>query len=246
MSTHWNPNQATIDKYLMVCKEAAENSFVFDTFKSNSYYNPILEHTWSDLGLNHLNNIKEHNPHLLTNYPQFWDNDKYGSPRVHDFEFRVCSPTTIQYISVLSNLINHFGSLDGFTIAEIGGGYGGQAKIITDAFKVSKYFLIDLPEVTLLQRKYIHKLNIPSTTTFTHETYPKDGEYDLVISNYAITEVLEPLQSEYVDNILMRSKHGYITCNDNINKIQELKNKFNIKQLPDIPGERSSNYILVW
>ena len=58
-------------------------------------------------------------------------------------------------------MIDHLGSLKGFTIAEIGAGYGGQAKIITDVFKVQKYFLIDLPEVTLLQDRYIKELKIP-------------------------------------------------------------------------------------
>lgn len=246
MSANWNPNQLTIDNYLSICKAAASDSDAFDIFKSHPYYIPILEHAWHELGLSHLNNIKEHNPHLLTDYPTFWENDNYGSPRVSDYDFRTCSPTTIQYISVLSNLINHFGSLDNFNIIEIGAGYGGQAKIITDTFNISSYTLIDLPEVTLLQRRYIHKLNIPNTEAFTHETYPKDKEYDLVISNYAITEVLEPLQSEYVDNILMKSKHGYLTCNGHINKINELKEKHNIKELPDIPGERASNYILIW
>jgi len=246
MSVNWNPNQPTIDKYLLICKEAAENDLVFSGFKSNNYYTPILEHAWYELGENHLINIQSHNPHLLNDYPQFWNNDKVGAPNIFDYGFRVCSPTTIQYISVLSNLINHFGSLDRFNIIEIGAGYGGQAKIITDTFKIQNYFLVDLPEVTQLQDRYIKELKISNTKTFTHKTYPKNGEYDLVISNYAITEVTEPLQSEYVDNILMRSKHGYITCNDNINKIHELKEKFNIKELPDIPGERSSNYILVW
>lgn len=246
MNTNWNPNQPTIDNYLSICREAAQDSDTFNNFKSNEHYTPILEHAWPELGTNHLNNIKEHNPNLLTDYPSFWDNDVYGNPRVYDYGFRTCSPTTIQYISVLSNLINHFGSLDNFNIVEIGAGYGGQAKIITDAFNTPNYTLIDLPEVTLLQRRYIHKLNIPNTEAFTHETYPKDKEYDLVISNYALTEVLEPLQSEYVNNILMKSKHGYLTCNGPINKIQELKEKHNIKELPDIPGERGSNYILVW
>ena len=246
MNANWNPSQPTIDNYLSICREASQDDNVFSTFKSNEHYTPILEHTWAELGQNHLINIQEHNPYLLTNYPSFWDNDQYGTPRAHEYDFKTCSPTTIQYISVLSNLIDHLGSLKGFTIAEIGAGYGGQAKIITDVFKVQKYFLIDLPEVTLLQDRYIKELKIPNTKTFTHETYPKNGEYDLVISNYALTEVLEPLQSEYVDNILMKSKHGYITCNGPINKIQELKEKHNAKELPDIPGERGSNYILIW
>ena len=246
MSVNWNPNQPTIDNYLSICREAAQDNEVFSTFKSHEHYTPILEHVWPNLGQTHLTNIIEHNPHLLTKYPSFWDNDKYGTPKAYDYDFKTCSPTTLQYISVLSNLINHFGSLDGFIIAEIGAGYGGQAKIITDAFKIKKYFLIDLPEVTQLQDKYIKTLKIPNTKTFTHKTYPKSGEYDLVISNYALTEVTEPLQSEYVNNILMRSKHGYITCNGPINKIHELKEKHNIKESTDILGERDLNYILTW
>lgn len=246
MNTSWNPKQQVIDNYLSVCREAAESDLVFKSFKSDSRYTPILEHAWHQLGVNHLHNIEENNPYLLTDYPKVWENDNYGMPKTSDFSFRVCSPTTIQYLSVLSNLIKYIGSLEGFKVVEIGGGYGGQAKIVTDVFNLKEYSIIDLPEVTLLQSRYIRELQIPNTKTFTHVDYPKDQEYDLVISNYAITEVLEPLQSEYVDHILMNSKHGYLTCNAPLSKIDQLKSKFNITELPDIPGERLSNYILVW
>lgn len=249
--THWNVaqrNDDTLRNYLTCCREAAETDNTFQTFKSDSRYTPILEHAHYRLGVSHLNNIKNNNAELLENYPTFWDNDKYGDPTVQGFEGRNCSATTLQYISVLSNLIKLVGDLTGYTVFEIGGGYGGQAKILTDVFKVQSYDIVDLYEATLLQNKYIHTLQIPNTKGYTIESYKLKDSYDLTISNYALSEITDPQQTWYVDNILLRSKHGYITCNGPIYGIDKLQEKYkeSFKILPDIEGERESNYIITW
>lgn len=137
-----------------------------------------------------------------------------------------------QYEAVLNRLVDLFGPLDGMHIIEIGGGYGGQAKAICDRFKVRTYTIIDLPEVCELQRRFLHGYNIRITSGIEWHCYT------LVISNYALSEI--PNNSVYMRNIVDNSQHGYITCNTDFVNIPYAN------RMPDIPGERETNYVLWW
>lgn len=122
---------------------------------------------------------------------------------------------------------------DGIRIVEIGGGYGYLAKLIVERVKVECYHIIDLPEVCDLQRRYLKGYPVDCFTT------PTGGRYDLVISNYALSEI--PDNRVYVDMVLRKSKHGYITCNTDY-----FKPVWPVTRIPDIPGERATNYTLIW
>jgi hypothetical protein len=238
-----------LKKYLKVCKDAAENDDVFETFKSHPDYHEVLEHLNKKLGQKHLDLILKNNPHLLGEpwISDFKENDNYGNPRVGIFTYvGELSPTTIQYISVISNLIDLYTSLAGWDIVEIGGGYGGQAKIIYDLLDVKEYHIIDLYEATLLQTKYISKFGYKNFKAFPPDDFvPK--EYDLFISNYAVSEVSPDDQFYYVVNVMLNCKHGYITCNQPLNGMHLLKEKFKtFKISPDIEGERKTNFLITW
>lgn len=241
----WNVSSNVMANYLNVCKNAAENDEAFQAFKRAPGYKMILEHCSLALGHSHLRNVKKKNPELLEN-KKFLQNDLLGTPEVFDFGFATASPTTVQYISVLANLISLFGDLTNYSIVEIGAGYGGQAKVIGDRFEISKYMMIDLPEAALLQNRYVKELDVKKSAAYSFENFPHQDSYDLVISNYALSEVLDPLQTEYVEKILLKSKHGYLTCNGPIHAIDKLSEKFQISRSPDIEGERASNFILTW
>lgn len=261
---NWRLRDHMIEDFLQACKEAVQDEEKFKIFKQDSRITHIFEHCSKNIAQNYLENIDKSNPNLLDRRNKFWDNDNIGNPKIMDFIIGKrltlwrCSTSTLQYIGVLSNLITQFNSLDNFKIVEIGGGYGGQCKIITDAFKIKKYHIFDLEEVMELQSEYLDKLSVTDKTDL-HLTVPfitpekevillddREG-YDLVISNYALTEILEPLQTAYVDKILLNSKHGYITCNGKINAIDKLKEKFpTFKLSNDIEGESLENYIITW
>lgn len=241
----WNVSSNVMANYLDVCKNAARDETAFRAFKRAPGYKMILEHCSLALGHSHLRNIKKKNPELLEN-KSFLQNDLLGAPELFDFGFATVSPTTVQYISVLANLISLFGDLTNYRIVELGAGYGGQAKIIGDRFEISKYMMIDLPEATLLQNKYVKELNVKNAEAYPYESFPHQDSYDLVISNYALSEVLDPLQTEYVEKILLRSRHGYLTCNGPIHAMNKLSEKFQISRSPDIEGERASNFIITW
>lgn len=244
---------AILRRYLKVCKDASENEEVFALFKCHPDFHEVLEHLSFKLGKVHLELIKKDNPWLLEDVylNNLLRNDLFGSPKIEDFGSFKASPTTIQYISVLSNLLNKFkNSLQNFKIVEIGGGYGGQCKIIQDICDIHSYDIIDLEEVTLLQKVYLIKsVCYENVELLTNKQLKMAAvNYDLVISNYALSEVSKEDQLEYVERILLNSQHGYITCNQPLNGMNLIEEKFSgsFKIENDIEGEREENFLISW
>lgn len=227
MST-WMIKGTTLTEYLAACREAATTN-LFYHFKRDSRLTAIFEHATMEQGKMYLDLILKQTPWLLD---KMLTNDLYGDPVIFNFgASHYYSASTLQYAGVLSNLLHLFGSLDGLRICEIGGGYGGQAKTILDLYKPQCYHIIDLPEVCELQRRYTEWVDC-----FTE--HPTGISYDLVISNYALSEIKN--NEEYVRDVLARSAHGYITCNTDFVKLP-----WSHRRLPDVTGEEN-NFILVW
>lgn len=247
----WMVKENVIKNYLSICRKAAESDEYFSLFKSHQHYNEILEHVSSKIAHNYYENVLIDNPWLL-DIKSIYENDLLGGPDYFPTFGKIkCSPSTMQYIGVLSNLIKLVNpdTLADSNIIEIGGGYGGQCKVIDSAFEFLNYHIVDLEEPSLLQEKYLNRVGVENFTTLTSENYKYGllGEYDLVISNYALSEVLEPLQTEYITNICLRSKHGYITCNRELKSIELLKEKFDTFSIQkDIAGELETNFIITW
>ena len=101
------------------------------------------------------------------------------------------------------------------SIAEIGIGYGGQCRIIKSMFPDVKYTLFDLPEVLGLAERYLNNYDqYKSGIRYVDggHIYIQDN-YDMVISNYAFSELIPDVQDMYLDKVILRSKRGYITWN---------------------------------
>ena len=243
-----------MQKYLDICQEAVKNEEIFKTFKQHPHYTKLLEHCSYEMGTDYLEEIKKHSPYLLEHISKFITNDTVGNPTVYwykDINENV-SPTTLRYIKVLGDLINLFGSLDGMRIIEIGGGYGGQCKIIHDIAKPHSYTIIDLPEVLDLISKYLGEFNIQNVQLKKPGNLT-ENKYSLCISNYAFTEVRRKYQNLYIKNVISKSNRGYITCNFfgrtippmlSYDEIATLKP--NSKFLPEIPLTAHKNIVYVW
>jgi hypothetical protein len=245
------------DAYKNICLQASVDDNIFATFKQNAEYTVILEHTSKEQGQEYLNYVLGKKNLSLDDktIEVFKGNDLYGSPHVVDYgNGWVLSPSTLRYVKVLSELTALYGSLDGFKIAEIGIGYGGQCKVINDYYDIKSYTLIDLPEVLGLGKKYLSSSPYaPVEFKTMNQLYTDD--YDLVISNYAITECNKDVQEEYICKVLRGSTHGYITCNfisDYFN-IQSLTREEFIKMLDkkvniiaEVPLTHPRNFILSW
>lgn len=249
--------------YKNFCKKASENELIFNSFKTNSAYTPILEHTSIEQAYEYFEIIKKEFQNYDTYLEKFKENDLYGGPRIFTHpEIGNISPSTLRYMKVASDVFNLFGK-NIYNICEVGIGYGGQSKILFDMLNIKKYTFFDLPEVNLLTKKYLSKFKISNTnfidaTDFVDATDLKNQKFDLFISNYAFTEIDISLQKIYLENLIKNSDNGYITCNFisdqfQINSmsyediIQHLKEYGkNIIELEEKPLTSVENKIIVW
>jgi putative sugar O-methyltransferase len=222
----WMVTESIIKDYLTACKEADINDF-----KRDKRLTAIWEHCPKHVAWQYYLFIMDNLAELLEyNYT----NDKRGNPLLHEFDKYKFSTSTLQYIGVMVNIIKLCKiTLDGKRIVEIGGGYGGQCMTIMDIFKPKCYHIIDLPEVSDLQSRYLAGYKgVKCLTKASGE------EYDLVISNYALSEIKD--NNDYIDQVCMKSQSGFITCNTDFVTIPHAKRH------PDMKGERETNYILTW
>ena len=162
--------------------------------------------------------------------------------------------------------------MTGWRVAEIGGGYGGQAKVLMDVAQISHYSIWDVPQANALQSRYLkdhfHKTNVSFHSSFDEAAigvgdrvdanwasqglwYPgkvvtkvvdghnelftikyDDGDselrveasrvrreelqFDLVISNYAVSELAEKDQLVYAEKLISKAKHAFLTINGGV------------------------------
>jgi len=242
-------------QYKNVCIQAANDEGFFSTFKTNPVYNGILEHVSEEQGRLYLDYIKNNSPELLENIKYFKENDKHGGTLKFSYaEIGEISPSTLRYIKVLSDIKNKFGDITGKKIIEIGAGYGGQCLILNKMFTPSEYSIVDLDEASQLSNRYLNTNGITPRIIKISEIANIDEDFDIVISNYAYSELDRNLQDLYYDKIIKRSKNGYLTynfisnlCNIDSYNREEVFNKFsekNIKILEETPKTFEDNLII--
>ena len=246
-------------RYPFVCYLASKDENIFSTFKSNPIYRYVLEHVTEEQGREYLDVISEYNPFNAQDWQEFAKNDMYGSPRMYTYDLcgmnTAVSPTTIRYAKVLCDILNRFNAGEIKSIAEIGIGYGGQCRIIRTKLPDVHYTLIDLPEVIGLAEKYLTRYE-DSRENIRYvdgvHLYLND-DYDLVISNYAFSELRREVQDMYLDKVILRSKRGYITWNSlALNafggySVDELLNKIpGSVRIDERPLTNPDNCIIIW
>ena len=257
------------DPYLEICKSAVSDESVFKDFKSRAGYRAVLEHAGCDDGLGYISEITREFPFLWHFIDKFLTNDSIGdpyrcsyvvslsdgekvNPAIQKIKITI-SPTTLRYIKVLADLINLFGRLDSMNIVEIGGGYGGQCKIISDFSNVASYTLIDRDEALALSGKYLKRNNVPNVI-LRDVNDASQIHYDLCISNYAFAEIQREYQNFYAENVIKNSDRGYMTCNifgyGDITKPMTKEEIIGLKDdstvLPEVPLTAVNNIIYVW
>ena len=194
---------------------AAADSAIFAHFRRLPICKRIIETVSYAEGNQYAEIIKKQYPELILNFEKFKTSDTVGNPIMSDYNtLGTIAPTTLRYIKVAGDLNKLFGSLDNYSIVEIGGGYGGQCKIIADLFKYKNYTIIDLPEMLELAKKYLQSRGVENITYLTPDQALFDHPIDLVISNYAFSELTDYWRDIYSKNILACAQRGYLTCTD--------------------------------
>ena len=211
MSDTWTLQDEAVDPYLQVCRLAAQSSDYFNTFKSHPAYRHVLEHVSEDEGQKYLDEIQIDYMDKLDEVKQ---NDSLGGPVTYDYDkVGNISATTLRYIKNTSDIITKFGnSFD--SIVEIGGGYGGLCKVLSSFIKFEQYLLLDLEECNLLSRKYLSLFNLPTISHRAEEIEQIDENFDLLISNYALSECDRETQMMYIEKFVKKSNKFYIMHNN--------------------------------
>jgi hypothetical protein len=247
------------DKYPVVCEAAANDESVFSVFKTIPAYTWILEHVSPDLGRSYLDFILEEyeRDDVVEMCKDAIVNDKFGGsqPILYDIgnEKINITPSTLRYTKVFIDLLSHFEDISEMNVCEIGGGYGGQCLVAESLSGFKSWDIVDLKEANKLQQKYLDKNEVSDVRFISLETITElKDEYDLVISNYAFSECTREIQDIYVDKILKKSKHGYMTMNfithyEDLHSFETLSAVIdNIKDLEEKPNSFDTNRVYVW
>ncbi|WP_169054162.1 putative sugar O-methyltransferase [Nitratireductor sp. XY-223] len=244
--------------YVPIVRAALNKPRLFHSFRRHPHYVKILEHVTEEEGAKYLAWLREHAPALVERIDDFKINDRVGSPVVFDYPgIGTTSPTTLRYIKVLADLQHLFAGNIGNRIAEIGCGYGGQLLVIDAVLDFDEYHLFDLPPVLDLISRYLECFTLNgSYQTLTLNRHPGHTDYDLVISNYAFSELPSDLQRKYISKVLSRSKRGYLTMNSGLPTSSFTNDKLSQAELLELlpgaqiiaeePNAARDNYILVW
>lgn len=202
-------------QYENICEQAVADENVFNAFKSRNEYTTILEHVSYELGLEYYKKIVDYN---FSDYffNKFLENDSIGNTKRFSYANRLISPSTLRYIATACDINNKI-ELQDLDIVEIGGGYGGQCKILHDMQEFfgsyfKSYTIIDLPSVIKLQEKYLNRLNYKNVN-FINYFELKESKFDACISNYGFGELVKNIQDNYVDKILKNCTNFYIIYN---------------------------------
>lgn len=242
-------------EYPIFCEQAIQDDSLFHDFRRNPIYNFALEHDSPEQGLEYLDIAK--GLKFFDNYiEEFKKNEEVGNPITANYDqIGEIAPTTLRYLKVLRDLEHEFGTLNDLNICEIGVGYGGLCRIIDSYFQsVASYRLIDLKPVLGITQKYLSHFKINTPISYkTSDDLTEVDQYDLVISNYAFTELKREIQDIYLQKVILHAKRGYITYNAinlpgfNCYSVDELVEIIpNVRILSEIERTHPDDRILVW
>jgi len=236
------------NSYLSLVDLSIRNGQYFKKFKANREYRKILEHVTRRFGREYWEIIKRYegvNSRLNTFIcADFCNPYRFTYPGIG----RVSS-TNLRYAKIALDLEKLFGSTKPLNIIEVGIGYGGQAIAINELNGFTSYQLVDLPEVQRLAEKYIE--------TFYPSIVPKLSStlknWDLLISNYAFSELSREIQEEYIAKYIMNSKKGYVIFNDitdnqfsTFSVAEFIERVPGAKMFKEIPLTYPRNKLVVW
>ena len=233
------------NNYQKFCLSASKDEHIFNSFRSNAIYNVILEHVTYEDGNKYFDYILNTNKFLITEkiIDIVQEVDEFGGPKRYEYQpFGFISPTMLRYLSVISDIVKIHGPLSNKTVCEIGAGYGGLALMIDKIYNVKNYVIVDLPEVNELTKTFLikNKADLSKYKFYTTETL-KTIKSDYVISNYAFSECFKPIQDDYLNKIINKTKQYYMILNfawgNRTYSLEELCDKIKIgsKQLPEVP-----------
>ena len=248
--------------YPAFCLADAQDQSIFKQFRRCGIYTGVVEGLTCEEGQAQLDVIKERSSvvqYSAEDWEMFQKNDDYGDPIMCDYSVQKdsrikLSATTMRYIKILQEIVCLFKDKDISVVAEIGVGFGGQARLIAEYLSIQQYFLIDIPEAIKLAETFLGQFGDTDRFVLCDGTKPLEKRnYDLVISNYAFSELTKEVQDIYLNSVILNSRLGYMIWNDlgkesfGAYSVEELLNIIpDAKVMEEVPLTAANNKLIVW
>ena len=249
--SNWLPLNEVGNDFLNEVDRIINNESLFNNFKTNPIFNTVInnDNRGIDTVLPLYNYIKSYYPSLIDQFPKFKSNDTIGNPPILNVDGHQISSGIVNFSYVLSDILLKIGDISNMSIVEIGSGYGGQAKIIQD-YGCAKYTCIDIQPTLSLAKKYLDCFYPNNTYVSYPELSGLDEQYDLVISNWCVSEFSDELFQEYIDKVISKCKYGFFWSNLwDANRKQIFKNKLSnvFNKVEEYPAvlKTHPNYLLI-
>jgi len=232
----WSPETtATINgstwakEFFDFCSQAVADEKVFKNFKQHPAFTLIVGSDARDLRFAQQCVEQITNPQIQELLPKFGSGDQVGNPLMYELDgVGAIAPGTLYHASILNDLINRIGDVKDLDVVEIGPGYGGQAKILLD-YGIKSCTLIDVLPALNLQKKYLSLFGYDDVS-FWDSNNVKDGKWDVVVSNWCLSEFNVSGIKFYVEKIISKCNSGYFWMNmwesDKINFVLDLMRKY--------------------
>ena len=238
--------------YLAVCLLAKQDQGVLVKFKRCHEYRLVLEHVTRHQGNQYLERVKGNN--LIIQNLRTVSALEIGEPFKYEFNgIGLCSPTQIRYAKIIQDFQNLFDLNQIKNITEIGVGNGGQAAQLCSLIKPESYNFIDLEPVLDITKLLISKYSFDCDFEYITPEKLLPTSTDLLISNYAFSELNKKSQDAYLDKVIHNSKRGFMLYN-NIHENPETGYRAS-EILERIPGSTAfaeepltypGNLLIVW
>ncbi len=243
--------------YLEGIREILATNKKFNSFRRSYRYREILEHVSYPDGAKYMQVLNGRRANLDSLIGSAKANDSIGRPlKFYYKDFCKVSPTTLRYLKVASDIQELFGrKID--SVVEVGAEYGGQASVLLDSIEINSYFIYDLPEAQALINRYLQARLSQDNVKMLPIRHVEPRSYDLVISNYAFSELPFEVQKEYCEKVFTNCKSGYLTMNSGLlNSTGRSDSKMILSQILNYIPKASvyhenpltgpDNYMIVW
>lgn len=211
-------------------------------FRSHPIYQEMLEHVSRELASKYFKGLK-----TIISIKQIEEFskkiDSIGSPVMYKLETSTVSGTCVRYLFQAYLILEYMSKLSPynpatdkipeFNIVELGAGFGGLCLAINYLkpkfhIKINSYTIYDLIEPLRLQQIFLSmfKIDFPIGFKDGKSIPPFDQSNGFLISNYALSEFDTDTQNDYIDRVVKKTQHGFLTWNTKLIDIgQEVKSE---------------------
>lgn len=237
------------DTYLGFSNNLKDIYDVYSSFKGQPFFRDILEHVSLQFGLEYKQLIEIEFKRCIEEFADLIKiNDSIGDPSKFTMDNLCISPSNLRYIYhslLIESKIKLWFNKKEIKIVEIGGGYGGLCYYIKNIIKDYhiNYTIVDLPNILNLQNKFLNDVQVDSRLISCFDTTNINETFDLVISNYCLSEIGMENRLYYLNNLVNKCEKEFYVWNSRSFEGLSL-NKYHIEdERPQTNYEQYNKYI---